>query len=73
MNESDKRKFIQYLAGEDKPALVNEHSLPLESLVHPLTYSIDLKNHPDMVAVCMNYKQTKEFFELYRTLKTIPK
>jgi hypothetical protein len=73
MSDNNKRQFINFLAGAGTPALVNETEDPLADMVHPLSYSVDVKKYPDMVAVPMAYKQNREFYELFKTLRTVPK
>ncbi|MHA1857065.1 MAG: hypothetical protein ACTSWX_00370 [Promethearchaeota archaeon] len=64
-----KREFIKVLAGSDKYQLINENNEPLDEMVHPLAYSLDNKKHPDMQAVPMSYKYSRNFKKLVEQLK----
>lgn len=74
-NESlSERDFVLFLAGKDRKshqefALVNDNNSPLEELVHPLTYSMDIKHHPDMQAVPASIKFSRDFEKLYNELR----
>ncbi len=48
--------------------LVNDNNKDLDELVHPLTHSIDVKKHPDMIAIPVCYKFSRN---LYKKLKEI--
>jgi hypothetical protein len=69
----EEEKFIFFMAGESQFALVNENNRPLIEMVHPLAYSLDRKQHPDMCAVPVAYKYSRDFYELYKSLRTLPK
>ena len=62
-----KREFIKVLGGSFKPQLMNDNDAPLDELVHPLSYSLDTK--PDMQAVPMAYKYSRQFKKLFDELK----
>ena len=64
-----KREFIKVLAGSNKPQLMNDNDAPLNELVHPLSYSLDTKKHPDMQGVPMAYKYQRNFKKLFDELK----
>lgn len=64
-----KKEFIKVLAGSVKPQLMNDNDAPLDELVHPLSYSLDNKKHPDMQAVPMAYKYQRNFKKLFDELK----
>ncbi len=64
-----KKEFIKVLAGSFKPQLMNDNEAPLDELVHPLSYSLDTKKHPDMQAVPMAYKYQRNFKKLFDELK----
>ena len=64
-----KKEFIKVLAGSTKPQLMNDNDAPLDELVHPLSYSLDSKKHPDMQGVPMAYKYQRNFKKLFDELK----
>ncbi|MHA1475013.1 MAG: hypothetical protein ACTSRX_08040 [Promethearchaeota archaeon] len=64
-----KREFIKVLGGSIKPQLMNDNDAPLDELVHPLSYSLDTKKHPDMQGVPMAYKYQRNFKKLFDELK----
>jgi len=67
--EITKREFIKILGGSYKPQLMNDNDAPLDELVHPLSYSLDTKKHPDMQAVPMAYKYQRNFKKLFDELR----
>jgi len=67
--ELTKREFIKVLGGSYKPQLMNDNDAPLDELVHPLSYSLDTKKHPDMQSVPMAYKYSRNFKKLFDQLK----
>ena len=67
--ELTKREFIKVLGGSYKPQLMNDNDAPLDELVHPLSYSLDTKKHPDMQAVPMAFKYQRNFKKLFDELK----
>jgi hypothetical protein len=70
VEQLDERKLVAALAGAKKPALVNEHEHPIEEMVHPLAFSLDVKTHEGMQAIPMNYKfQRSDFAQLVDELK----
>ena len=69
--ELTKREFIKVLGGSYKPQLMNDNDAPLDELVHPLSYSLDTKKHPDMQGVPMAYKFQRNFKKLFDELKRI--
>ena len=69
--ELTKREFIKVLGGSYKPQLMNDNDAPLDELVHPLSYSLDTKKHPDMQGVPMAYKYQRNFKKLFDELKRI--
>ncbi len=64
-----KREFIKVLGGSNKPQLMNDNEAPLDELIHPLSYSLDTKKHPDMQGVPMAYKYQRNFKKLFDELK----
>ena len=69
-SELTKREFIKILAdGSKKPQLMNDNDAPLDELVHPLSYSLDTKKHPDMQGVPMVYKYQRNLKKLFDELK----
>ena len=69
--ELTKREFIKVLGGSYKPQLMNDNDAPLDELVHPLSYSLNTKKHPDMQGVPMAYKYQRNFKKLFDELKRI--
>lgn len=61
-----KREFIKVLGGSK---LMNDNDAPLDELVHPLSYSLDTKKHPDMQSVPMAYKYQRNFKKLFDELR----
>jgi len=68
-SELTKREFIKVLGGSKKPQLVNDNEAPLDELIHPLSYSLDTKKHPEMQGVPMAYKYQRNFKKLFDELK----
>ena len=64
-----KREFIKVLGGSSKPQLMNDNEAPLDELIHPLSYSLNTKKHPDMQGVPMAYKFQRNFKKLFDELK----
>ena len=64
-----KREFIKVLGGTIKPQLMNDNDAPLDELVHPLSYSLDTKKHPDMQGVPMVYKYQRNLKKLFDELR----
>ncbi len=67
-------EFKETVAGkldneEGTYALINEENAPLEEMIHPLTYSLDTKKHPDMHAIPAATKFTRDFQKLYEELR----
>ena len=73
MSEPDRTKFMAFLAGDQESALKNEKDYPLSELIHPLTFSLDVKNHPDMVSIPVCYKFSRDFYDLYKSLRNLSK
>ena len=67
--ELTKREFIKVLGGSYKPQLMNDNDAPLDELVHPLSYSLDTKNNPDMQGVPMVYKYQRNLKKLFDELR----
>ncbi len=68
-SELTKREFMKVLSGSVKPQLMNDNDAPLDELVHPLSYSLDTKKHPDMQGVPMVYKYQRNLKKLFDDLK----
>ena len=64
-----KRDFIKVLGGSKKPQLMNDNEAPLDELIHPLSYSLDTKKHPDMQGIPMVYKYQRNFKKLFDELR----
>jgi hypothetical protein len=59
-----KEMFIRWMTGKNPTKLVNENENPINELVHPLTYSLNPRQYPDMVAIPLSYKFQRQFIEL---------
>ena len=60
--------FVRYFTNGKKPKLQNDNEEPLQSLIHPLIYSEDPKNHPDILQIPMGYHFQRNFFEFVHDL-----
>lgn len=65
LNKSD---FIQLMAEGKYTKLYNEHEQPLDTLVHPLTYSKQSKKHPDMRTIPASYLFQRGFKKIFNDL-----
>ncbi len=70
----DKRKFVEIMSNpeersaEEHQQLVNEQKTPLDKFIHPLSHSIDPKKHPDMVAIPVCYRTSRNLLKKYKKL-----
>ncbi|UYP44933.1 hypothetical protein NEF87_001218 [Candidatus Lokiarchaeum ossiferum] len=64
--------FVKFMASNSPSALINDHNAPLAEMVHPLTYSMDFKKHPDMLAIPVAYSFQRNFYKLFKELKKLP-
>jgi hypothetical protein len=64
---------MAFMAGDENAALKNEKDYSLSELVHPLAHSLDVKKHPDMVSIPVCYKFSRDFYELYKSLRNLAK
>jgi hypothetical protein len=70
----DENKFKLFLAGKDSThhkgyALINEKDAELADLIHPLSHSLDGKNHPDLIVVPAGAKFSRDFKKLYEEVR----
>ncbi|MHA1585499.1 MAG: hypothetical protein ACTSVU_03455 [Promethearchaeota archaeon] len=67
----DRMKFIQLLAQDRKQMIVllNENSSPVSELIHPLIYSKDRKHFPNMQAIPMDYKDSRNLYRMFKKLQ----
>lgn len=67
MGTSSKRKFIQFMTSGKLKQLVNDNESDTANydFVHPLEYSPDYKNYPNITIIPMNYKFQRKFYEQY--------
>ncbi len=68
----DHDSFAKIMANNSKSALINDHNAPIAECVHPLIYSKDLKNHPDMHTIPVAYSFQRRFYKLFQELKKLP-
>ncbi len=68
----DHDEFIKIMAQGRSIGLINEKEAPVEDLVHPLTYSQNIKKNPDMVAIPAAYSFQRNLNRLYKELKKLP-
>ena len=66
------RLFVKFMANESSSVLINDHNASLAECVHPLVYSKDPKNHPDMLAIPVSYSFQRNFYKLFLELKKKP-
>ncbi len=64
--------FAKIMANNSKSALINDHNASIAECVHPLIYSKDLKNHPDMHTIPVAYSFQRRFYKLFQELKKLP-
>ncbi len=67
-----KETFIHWMTGRDPTKLVNEHENSIYELVHPLTYSLDPRQYPDMGAIPLSYKFQRQFIDLFHEMLRYP-
>ena len=67
----NKNEFIQLLAQDKKKIIVllNENSSPVSELIHPLIYSKDRKHYPNMQAIPMEYKDSRNLYRMFKELQ----
>ena len=62
-------EFNRLFAEGKYPKLINDHHASISEFVHPLTFSMKVKKHPDMLAIPVAYKFHRNFYKLYKEMK----
>ena len=65
---ASRETFVRYFTNGNKPKLQNDHEEPLQTLIHPLIYSMESKKHPDVLQIPMGYHYQRNFFEFVKGL-----
>ena len=68
-----KEGFIHWMTGNNPTKLINENENPINEMVHPLTYSLDPRQYPDMVAIPLSYKFQRRFLDLFHEMLRFPR
>ena len=64
-----KSEFIRILARGSPQGLVNDNNAPVNLLIHPLLYSPDLNQFPDLQCVPLLYEVERGFADAYKEVR----
>lgn len=66
-SSSQRQDFFRYITSGKNPKLINEHSFPLDELIHPLIYSPDIQHHPEILCIPMGYQFHRNYNTFVRS------